>query len=53
LFLVDKVAMFLTWFAFSDMILTICFYGQPEISDSENSGSYGACAGTITTNAFV
>jgi len=50
---VNKVVMFLTWFEFFDMILTIYFYGWPEISGSENFGSYGACVGMITTNAFV
>jgi len=45
--------MFLTWLAFLDMILAVCFYGRLEVFDSKNSGSHGACTGMITTNAFV
>jgi len=53
LFLVDEVAMFLAWFALSDIVLTVYFYSRPEVPDSKDSGSHGTCAGMVATNAFM
>jgi len=39
LFLVDEVAMFLTWFAIFDVILTIRFYSRPKVTSSKDSGA--------------
>jgi len=53
LFQVDEVAMFLAWFALSDVVLAVCFYCRPEVADSKDSSSHSACAGMVTANAFV
>ena len=53
LFLVDKVAMFLAWFALSDVVLAVCFYSRPEAAGSKDSNSHSACAGMVAANAFV
>jgi len=52
LFLVDEVAMFLAWFALSDIVLAVCFYGRPEVPSSKYSSGHGACAGMVAANAF-
>ena len=53
LLLVDEVAMFLVWFALSDIVLTVCFYSRPEVPDSKDSGSHGTCAGMVAINSFM
>jgi len=53
LFLVDEVAMFLAWFALSDVVLAVCFYNRPEVAGSKDSSSHSACAGMVSTNAFM
>ena len=53
LFLVDKVAMFLAWFALSDLVLAVCFYSRPEVVGSKDSSSHSVCAGMVAANAFV
>ena len=53
LFLVDEVAMFLAWFALSDIVLAVCFYSRPEVPGSKDSGGHGTCAGMVAANAFV
>jgi len=53
LFLVDEVAMFLAWFALSDVVLAVCFYSRLEVPDSKDSSSHNACVGMVTANAFV
>jgi len=53
LFLVDEVAMFLGWFAFSDVVLVVCFYSRPKVTGSKNSGDHSTCAGVVTANAFM
>jgi len=53
LFLVDEVAMFLAWFALSDIVLAVCFYIRPEVLGSKDSSGHGTCAGMVATNAFV
>jgi len=53
LFLVDEIAMFLAWFALSDVVLAVCFYGRPEVVGSKDSSSHSACVEMVTANAFV
>jgi len=53
LFLVDKVAMFLAWFALSDVVLVVHFYSRPEVAGSKDSSSHSACAKMVAANAFV
>jgi len=53
LFMVDEVAMFLAWFALSDIVLAVCFYSRPEVAGSKDSSSHGTCTGMVTANAFV
>jgi len=53
LFLVDKVVMFLTWFALFDVVLTVCFYSRPEVASFDDSSSHSACAGMVAANAFM
>jgi len=53
LFLVDKVAMLLAWYAFFDEVLAVCLYGWPEVTDAKDSGSHGACAGMVATYALM
>jgi len=53
LFLVDEVAMFLTWFAFFDVVLTIRFYSRPEVTGSKDSGGHSTCPGMVAANAFM
>jgi len=53
LFLVDEVAMFLAWFELSNIVLTVYFYSQPEVSGSKDSCSHGTCARMVAANAFV
>jgi len=53
LFLVDEVAMFLAWFALSDVGLVVCFYSRLELAGSKDSRSHSACAEMVTANAFV
>jgi len=50
LFLVDKVAMFLTWFALFDVVLVVCFYSWPEVVGSEDSSSHSACVEMVDGN---
>jgi len=53
LFLVDEVAMFLTWFAFFDVVLAVCFYSWLEVTGAKDSGGHSACAGMVAANAFM
>jgi len=53
LFLVDEVAMFLAWFALSDVVLAVCFYSRPKVVGSKDSSSHSACIGMVAANAFV
>ena len=53
LFLMDEVAMFLAWFAFSDIVLAVYFYSQPEVAGSKDSSGHSVCAGMVAANAFV
>ena len=53
LLLVNEVAMFLAWFALSDIVLVVCFYGWPEVPGSKDSSSHGTCARMVAANAFV
>ena len=53
LFLVDKVAMFLAWYAFFDEVVAVYFHGWLEVTDTKDSGSHGACIGMIATYAFM
>jgi len=53
LFLVDEVAMFLAWFALSDIVLAVYFYSRLEVAGSKDSSSHSTCAGMVTANAFV
>jgi len=53
LFLVDEVAMFLTWFALFDVVLVVCFYTWPEVTGAKDSGGHSACAGMVVANAFM
>jgi len=53
LFLVYEVAMFLEWFALSDVVLAVCFYGRPEVTGSKDSSGHSAGTGMVATNAFV
>jgi len=53
LLLVDEVAMFLAWFALSDIVLAVYFYGWPEVPDSKYSSGHGTCTGMVAANAFV
>ena len=53
LFLVDEVAMFLTWFAFFNVVLAICFYSRPEVTGSKDSGGHSTCTGMVAANAFM
>ena len=53
LFLVDEVAMFLTWFAFFDVVLTIRFYSRPEVTGSKDSGGHSTCVRMVAANAFM
>ena len=43
LFLVNEIAMFLTWYAFLDEGLTICLHDWLEVTGYEYSGSHGPC----------
>jgi len=49
----DEVAIFLAWFALSDIVLAVCFYGRPEVSGSKYSSGHGTCTGMVAANAFV
>ena len=53
LLLMDEVAIFLAWFALSDIVLAVCFYGRPEVSGSKYSSGHGTCTGMVAANAFV
>jgi len=53
LLLVDEVAMFLAWFALSDIVLVVCFYGRSEVPGSKYSSGHGACTGMVAANASV
>jgi len=53
LFLVDEVAMFLAWFARSDIVLAVCFYSRPEVAGSKDSSGHSTCAGMVAANAFM
>jgi len=53
LFLVDEVAMFLAWFALSDIILAVGFYSRPEVSSSKDSTGHSTCAGMVAANALL
>jgi len=53
LFLVDEVAVFLTWFAFFNAFLAIRFYSWPEVTDSKNSGGHSTCAKMVAANALM
>jgi len=53
LFLVDEVAMFLAWFALSDVVLAVCFYSRLEVTGSKDSIGHSMCVGMVATNAFV
>jgi len=41
LFLVNEIAMFLTWYTFLDEGMTIYFHGWPKVVDFEYSGHHG------------
>jgi len=45
--------MFLTWFAFFDVVLAIRFYSRPEVTDSKDSGVHSTCVGMVAANAFM
>ena len=53
LFLVDKVAMLLAWYAFFDEVLAVCLHGWPEVTGAKDSDSHGACAGMIAAYALM
>jgi len=53
LFLVDEVAMFLAWFALSNVVLAVCFYSRPEVTGSKDSSGHSTCTGMVAANAFV
>ena len=53
LFLVDEVAMFLAWFALSDVVLAVYFYCQSKVTGSKDSSGHSACTGMVAANAFV
>jgi len=53
LFLVDEVAVFLTWFALFNVVLTICFYSWPEVTGSKNSGGHSTCARMVAADAII
>jgi len=53
LFLVDEVAMFLAWFALSDVVLVVCFYSRPEVTDSKDSSGHSVCIGMVAAKAFM
>ena len=53
LFLVNKVAMFLAWFAFFDEVLAVCLHCWADVTGEKDSGSHGACAEMIAAYAFV
>jgi len=53
LFLVDEDAMFLTWFAFFDVVLAVRFYSWPEVTGAKDSSGHSACAGMVAANAFM
>jgi len=53
LLLVDEVAMFLAWFALSNIVLAVCFYGRLEVYGSKYSSGHGTCIGMVAANAFV
>jgi len=53
LFLVDEVAMFLTWFAFLDVVLAIRFYSWPKVTGSKDFGGHSTYAGMVAANAFM
>jgi len=53
LLLVYEVAMFLAWFALSDIALAVCFYGRPEVPGSKYPSGHCTCAGMLAANAFV
>jgi len=45
--------MFLTRFAFLDVVLAIRFYSWPEVTGSKDSGGHSTCIGIVAANAFV
>jgi len=53
LFLVYEVAMFLAWFALSNLVLAVCFYSQPEVTGSKDSSGHSAGTRMVAANAFV
>ena len=53
LFLMDKVAMFLAWYAFFDEVVAVYLHDRPEVTDAKDSSSYGACVGIIAAYAFM
>ena len=53
LFLVDEVAMFLAWFARSDIVLAVCFYSRPEVAGSKDSSGHSTCAGMVAANVVM
>jgi len=53
LFLVDKVAMFLAWYAFFDEVLAVCLHGRQEVTGAKDFDSHGACAGMNAAYVFM
>ena len=53
LFLVDEVAMFLTWFAFFDAVLAVRFYSRPEVTGVKDSGGHSVCVRMVAANVFM
>jgi len=53
LFLMDEVTMLLTWYAFFDKSVAICFHSWPEVAASEYSCGHGSCTGVISAYAFM
>jgi len=53
LFLVDKVAMLLAWYAFFDEVLAVGLHGWPEVTSAKDLGSHGACVGMIAAYALM
>jgi len=53
LFLMDKVTMLLTRYAFFDEGVAIHFHSWPEVAGFEYSRGHGSCVGVISAYAFI
>ena len=53
LFLVDEIALFLTWYAFFYESLIVCFHGRPKVAGFEYSGHHSSCTRIVAAYSLM